>query len=69
MEGFDGLAARDLLTGVALAAVFEGIVYALFPGAVRRGVEMVSKTPDGALRMGGLMVAAAGVVGVWLVRT
>lgn len=69
MEGFGGFALGDLLTGVALAAVFEGTLYALFPGVTRRGAETVLKTPVPLLRLGGLGMAAAGVFCVWLIRS
>lgn len=63
-----GLAVGDLLTGLALVAVFEGLLYAAFPGVVRKGVETVSRLPDAALRLGGLAMLASGVFAVWLVR-
>lgn len=66
---FAGLEIRDLLTGLALVAVFEGVLYALFPGVIRRGVETVSRSPDSALRIGGVVAAALGVAGVWLARS
>ncbi|HLO78842.1 MAG TPA: DUF2065 domain-containing protein [Magnetospirillum sp.] len=56
---------KDFLTACALALVIEGVVYALFPGAARRLLAM----PPNALRLTGIAIAAAGVAGVWLVRS
>lgn len=67
-DDFGGLALGDIATALALVLVIEGIAYALFPSAVRRGAASVAGTPEAALRLGGLLVAALGVVGVWLAR-
>ena len=63
-----GLALAGIATALALVLVIEGIACALFPGAVRRGAAGVAATPESALRLGGLLAAALGVVGVWLAR-
>lgn len=63
-----GLAVGDLLTGLALVAVFEGLIYALLPGVIRRGAESVVRMPEAALRLGGLAMLASGVFAVWLIR-
>ncbi|HRQ82833.1 MAG TPA: DUF2065 domain-containing protein, partial [Azospirillaceae bacterium] len=47
-EDFGGLALGDVATALALVLVIEGIAYALFPGAVRRGAAGVAATPEGA---------------------
>ena len=59
---------HDLLTAVALVLVLEGVVYALFPGPVKRMMTVAIGQPDGGLRSAGLVAAAVGVVLVWLVR-
>jgi uncharacterized protein len=59
---------RDLGTGVALVLVIEGILYALFPEAMKRAAARTLMVPPQTLRLAGLAAACAGVVGVWLVR-
>lgn len=58
----------DFLTAVGLALVIEGVLYAAFPGPMRRALVSVSGMPEQAIRMGGLMALAIGVFVVWLVR-
>jgi uncharacterized protein len=54
----------DLATAVALVLVFEGLLWAVSPAAMKRAVAM----GDEQLRLGGLVAVAVGVVLVWLVR-
>ena len=58
----------DFLTALGLAFVIEGVLYALFPGPMRRIVERLTAEPERTLRLAGLGAAAAGVGLVWLVR-
>lgn len=58
----------DLLTALALAVTIEGILYALFPDAMKRMMAEAIKQPPGVLRAVGLAAAAAGVFVLWLVR-
>jgi len=58
----------DFLAAIGLVLVIEGLLYALFPNAVRRMMEMARETPDPTLRAGGLAAVIVGVVIVWLVR-
>lgn len=60
--------ANDLLTGVALAFVLEGLLYALFPGVMQRAMQAAVLLPPGVLRGFGLTMLALGVFTVWLVR-
>jgi uncharacterized protein len=48
--------------------VIEGLLFAAFPDAARRAVEMVGRTPDQTLRTVGIVSAVLGLVVVWLVR-
>jgi hypothetical protein len=59
---------RDLLTGLALVLVIEGIAYALFPEGMKRVAARASGVPPQLLRATGLLAAAFGVVIVWLLR-
>ncbi|WP_027134068.1 DUF2065 domain-containing protein [Geminicoccus roseus] len=53
---------------LALVLVVEGVVWALFPTAMRRLAARAAETEEGALRYGGLAFAVTGVVVVWLLR-
>ncbi len=57
-----------LLTALALAVAIEGIVYALFPVAMKRMMAQVMKQPSGSIRTAGLIAAVDGVFVFWLVR-
>ncbi|ESR27298.1 DUF2065 domain-containing protein [Lutibaculum baratangense] len=58
----------DLLAALGLALVIEGIVYAGFPGPMKRMIVSILELPEAVLRAGGLALAAVGLVIVWLVR-
>jgi len=58
----------DFLTAIGLVLVIEGVLYALFPGTVRRMLALLMTQPPVAVRAAGLAGAALGVVVVWLVR-
>ncbi len=59
---------RDLFVGIGLVLVIEGLLYALFPGGVRRMAKMAGQIPDQTLRTGGVIALALGVLIVWLSR-
>lgn len=59
---------QELATAGALVLVIEGVLWALFPEAMRRAAERACGLDPGMLRMGGLAFATAGVVLVWLIR-
>ena len=58
----------DLLTGLALVFVIEGLFLALFPDRLRWVLERMAEVPPEVLRVGGLVSVAAGVFMVWLLR-
>ena len=58
----------DFLTALALAMTIEGVIYALFPGPMRRMMAQLQTQPDQTLRAVGLIGAALGVALVALVR-
>lgn len=58
----------DLLTALALVLVLEGMFLALFAGRLRWLLEMTEQIPPESLRIAGLVAAALGVFGVWLLR-
>ncbi len=59
---------RDLLTALALVLVIEGVLYSLFPEAMKRMVVQLVALPPGALRVSGLIAACLGVAAIWLIR-
>jgi len=59
---------EDLIVGVGLALVIEGVLYAAAPDAMRRAVAAVLSQPASVVRGAGLALAALGVAVVWLVR-
>ena len=58
----------DFLVAIGLVFAIEGILFAGFPAMVKRAMSHVVDTPDGALRLVGVVSAVIGVVLVWLVR-
>ena len=59
----------DFLTALALVLVIEGALYALFPETMKRAMTFALAQPVEALRTGGAVAVAIGVVVVWLIRT
>ena len=59
----------ELLTALALAIALEGMIYALFPEAMRRFMKQVLELSDGSLRAAGLVAAVAGVGAIALIRS
>jgi uncharacterized protein YjeT (DUF2065 family) len=57
-----------LWTALGLAIAIEGIVYALFPEAMKRMMAKVMVQPAGSIRGAGIGAAVAGVFILWLVR-
>ncbi len=57
-----------LLTALALAVAIEGIVYALFPDAMKKMMARVMEQASGSIRIAGLIAAVTGVFVLWLVR-
>jgi uncharacterized protein len=58
----------DLLVGLGLVLVIEGLVWALAPGLAEKMAVAAATTPQSALRMAGIAAIAVGVIIVWLVR-
>jgi len=59
---------NDFLAALGLLLVIEGVLYACFPGVLRRALEMLDGLPEHQLRYGGLAAAIIGITIVWLVR-
>lgn len=58
----------DLLAALGLAIAIEGLVYAIFPDAMKRFMAQVQSQPANQLRRAGLVAAVVGVFVVWLAR-
>ncbi|MBM3485233.1 MAG: DUF2065 domain-containing protein [Alphaproteobacteria bacterium] len=58
----------EIGTALALVLVIEGVLYALFPDAMRRMMEAVLVQPAATLRMAGVFAVALGVGMVWVLR-
>jgi uncharacterized protein len=58
----------DLLVGLGLVLVVEGLLWAAFPKAARHMLEVASATPETSLRTGGTIAILLGVLVVWMVR-
>jgi len=58
----------DFVVAIGLVLAIEGIIFAAFPGPVKRAMTQVMETHDGSLRLVGIASALAGVIVVWLVR-
>lgn len=58
----------DLLTGLALVLVVEGLLYALAPDAMKRFMIQALEIPGETLRAAGLVAAVVGLGFVWLLR-
>lgn len=63
-----GPGTRDFLAALGLVLVFEGVLYALAPGALKRMFEAARSIDDGAFRLGGVLAVAIGVAVVWWAR-
>lgn len=59
---------QDFLVGLAFFLVIEGVIYALFPEAMKRMAGEVHKIPESGIRIAGVVSLAIGVLGVWMIR-
>jgi len=59
---------EDLATALGLALVLEGVLYALFPNAMRRFMAEALRQPPETIRIGAVAIALVGAVIVWAVR-
>jgi len=58
----------DLLLAGALVLFIEGALYTLFPNVMKRMILSVLSIPSQQLRISGLVLAAVGVLCVWLLK-
>ena len=58
----------QLFVAIGLVFVFEGLFFAIFPGPARRSAVAILETPEQALRVIGVISAAAGVFLIWMAK-
>jgi uncharacterized protein YjeT (DUF2065 family) len=58
----------DFLIALGLVFALEGLVFAAFPGSAKRAMTSALETPDGTLRIVGIVSAVIGIVLIWIVR-
>lgn len=58
----------DLLTALALMVALEGVLYALFPGAMQAMMRVAIAQPPSSLRLAGVLAATIGVLLTWWIR-
>ena len=58
----------DFLVALGLVFAIEGLLFAALPGLSKRAMAHVLETPDGVLRLVGIVSALIGVALIWLVR-
>ena len=58
----------DLIVAIGLAVALEGLLYAAFPTAMKKMMLQIIGMPLRSLRSVGLVVAAIGIVIIWLAR-
>ena len=59
---------NDFVTALGLVLVIEGVLYAVLPGGMKTIMRGALETSDQTLRMTGLVVAAIGLIIVWIIR-
>jgi uncharacterized protein YjeT (DUF2065 family) len=59
---------NDFLAAIGLVLVIEGLIFAAGPEMAKRAMASALETPDGILRIVGIVTAVIGLAVVWLVR-
>ena len=59
---------QDFLVAIGLVLAIEGLIFAALPGAAKRLAATALETPEGSLRIAGIVSALLGVLLIWLVR-
>ena len=62
------LAFADLLVGVGVLFVIEGLLFAASPSWMRKAMKSALATPDHVLRAVGIGSAVVGLIVIWAVR-
>lgn len=59
---------KELGVAFGLLLVIEGLLYAMFPGAMKNMLTIMKDMPAQKLRTGGLFFAAFGFIIVWYIK-
>ncbi|MEW6638965.1 MAG: DUF2065 domain-containing protein [Pseudomonadota bacterium] len=62
------IAFSDLLIGVGILLVVEGLLFLALPNWMREAMKSAIVTPDNILRAVGLASAVLGLILIWLIR-
>ena len=62
------IAFSDFLVGIGMLFVIEGLIVAGMPAWIKQAMQSAIKTPDGILRITGLVSAIGGLVLIWAIR-
>lgn len=62
------IAFSDLLIGVGILLVIEGLLFAAMPNWMRQAMKSAILTPDNILRAVGIGSAVVGLIVIWFVR-
>jgi len=58
----------EILTAISLAIALEGLLYAVFPEAMKKFMVRIIDQPTKTLRRAGMVAMLFGVACIWLVR-
>ena len=58
----------DFIVALGLVFVIEGLIFSAFPATAKRAMAAVMDSPDGPLRIVGIVSAVVGIMLIWLVR-
>jgi uncharacterized protein len=58
----------EFVVAIGLVLAIEGLIFAAFPQAAKRLAANALASPDGSLRIAGVVSAMLGVALIWLVR-
>jgi len=58
----------DFVVAIGLVLAIEGLIFAAFPGAAKRLAANALESPEGSLRIAGVVSAVLGIIIVWLIR-
>ena len=59
---------KELGVAIGLLLVIEGLLYAMFPGAMKNMLTIMKYMPAQKLRTGGLIFALLGFIIVWYIK-
>ena len=60
---------ENILTALYLMCIFEGLIYGLFPSAMKKAIAQILPLPDTVIQNAGLGIAVFGIVMIWISHT